>query len=613
MLISIDQFRGMIPRTGPRNIPTYNSTEAWDCKLWSGELRCLRSDRRVHKLPDTQDQYKTIYHYERPGQDKLWLAWKEDVDLAPGPIENDAYNRMYITGLDKPRVFDSTMVDDTTVTIDDTNSYAIKVTAPAAPTLAVDGTGTGDPVTRTYVVTYVREWSDGKQDESQASLPGKQSSGEEYLDVETGQTVKVSGLVPSPATDEGTIKYIRIYRSVTTSDGIASYRFVYEFETDPAEIASYPKVAWDGSEFTFTDDVKDEDLGEALPSMEWAPPLDTLQGIVSLRNGVFAAFSGNDVYFSEPYRPHAWPSKYKISFDYTVIGLGSYGNNIVICTDAYPHVANVQNPDAVIPQPVNELSPCMSKGSIISANGSVMYATPNGLISIDTSKPQLLSQLFFTRDEWARYNPSSFSAAYHRGKYYAFYEALDGSSGGILFDMTEQQVGVVNLSGFASGTFVEKETDDLYIVKNVENFGQYVLKVEGDESQCKPITWRSKSFTSTSGLANFSAARIDFGADEEHTVDISDQPLFGALNELTVNTIPVGGDVYSYLTARKLGDKSTKFMWYVDGQLVYQTEVKSGRPFRLPAGVRGTEYYFELNTTRSIRRVEIATSMAELS
>ncbi|MGI2029320.1 hypothetical protein [Endozoicomonas acroporae] len=48
--------------------------------------------------------------------------------------------------------------------------------------------------------------------------------------------------------------------------------------------------------------------GGILKTIGWVAPPNNLQGMVVLRGGVAAGFSGKELMFSEPYHLHAWPA-----------------------------------------------------------------------------------------------------------------------------------------------------------------------------------------------------------------------------------------------------------------------------------------------------------------
>ena len=107
------------------------------------------------------------------------------------------------------------------------------------------------------------------------------------------ETVEVT-MDTGPSQSQG-ITHKRIYRTATGSTGVTTYRFV-------AEIA----VATAAHE----DSLLGNELGEGIVTEGWSPPHDDLDGIIGLPNGVLVGFVGKDIYYSEPYQPHAWPDAY---------------------------------------------------------------------------------------------------------------------------------------------------------------------------------------------------------------------------------------------------------------------------------------------------------------
>lgn len=626
MLISIKAFSGEVPRIGDYLLNNGQSQYALNSKLWSGELRCHFEDRSVEEIleePVNSTYYKTLYRYPRPSDTAIWLRWDEEVHIAKGPVFNDLYNRLYFTGLDTPRVFDSTFVDSDTVTIDSTNSYPLAIDQPVIGTIAVTGTaGGGNLEARAYVYTYGREWADGKFDEGQASLPAETSGGDLTIDVETGQTATLT--LDAPDVTRTDISHITIYRTVTGSD-VTTMQFVTRFDASDALAGSVTDVASIGSnQLTFTDNVATEDLGEGLQTVEWTAPIDELSGLISLNNGVLVGFYDNDVYFSEPYQPHAFPAIYRQTVDYNIIGLGHFGNTVVILTDTYPLMVSVSDPAATIVTPINEIAPCSSNRSIVSTSDSVYYASPHGLIQISSNGIVLASQQLFSKDDWYALNPSSFISAMYEGKLLTFYVTTDSTYGSFIIDLAESNASVTRLAGYIETFYVEPSTDKLYYIYKPVGLNRYVWEWEGLPSLNKTMVWKSKKFRSTSGPTTFSAARVYVDRECESTLSsIQDQineyaeawlipDLNGPLNELTINETTLNGDSFEDIRNTLRVSCDAKFKFYVDGALVFTKTIDTDLPFRLPSGVVGTTFEFEIESNMNIYQVDIATSMNEL-
>jgi hypothetical protein len=129
------------------------------------------------------------------------------------------------------------------------------------------------------------------------------------------ETVAVSNFDTIPSGYTATHR--RIYRSVS-----GTYLFVAEVT---AATTSY------------TDSVSAEDLGEEIPSLTWLPPPATLKGLTNLPNGIMAGFVGRDIYFCDPYHPHAWPIAYNQTVDYPVVGLGRMDTTLAVLTTGTPY------------------------------------------------------------------------------------------------------------------------------------------------------------------------------------------------------------------------------------------------------------------------------------
>lgn len=91
MRITIDSFRGEVPRLTPRALPENAAQAAVNCKLLSGDLESWRQFLNVKSLAHAGD-VETIYLLN----DK-WLSWPEQVDVARGLIPGDASFRTYLT------------------------------------------------------------------------------------------------------------------------------------------------------------------------------------------------------------------------------------------------------------------------------------------------------------------------------------------------------------------------------------------------------------------------------------------------------------------------------------------------------------------------------------
>lgn len=616
MLITLNSFTGAIPRLSKRLLKENQSQAASNAYLFSGELRPFDEDFFIQYLENTE--HKTVYKYSHPDDGNIWLTWGHDVDIVKGPVANDIHNRLYF--VDESgylRTSDSTMIDVNDITIDSTNSIKVGIETPVKATLTVSGTGTGTVESRVYAYCYVREFDDGKLDIGKLSLPATNSTdtSKNVVDVVPGQIVTMTGIKEPTATDCG-IDWIYVYRSATGSSN-TTYKYTYKFPANHTNISGYSKVTWNAgtSSFSFADDITDINLGEDAVSTSWNAPEEDIEGITSLQNGCVVAYKGNQLMFSEPYQAHAWPSAYTVTLDYKIKGLGSFGNTVVVCTDAYPFVCTVQDPSSVIPKPINEHAPCLAKKSIVASNGAVYYASVNGIMRIDAAGLNLATKYMFSREDWQLLNPSSMIGTLYRGAYVAFFDSEDVGYNGIFIDFNESSLGITMLTPYISAMFTDVTSDDIYIVYKRENEFPAVYRWNAKTSAKKAYSWRSKEFVSTEGLSNFSAARVDFHASKDLGITMipNMDDALGGFSQVMVNRVPVAGDKYTYITTQNMSTEWVKFSLYCDGKLVYEKDVMNTNPFRLPAGMRGHAYEVLLRGTVPVNRVEVGTSIGELT
>lgn len=101
-----------------------------------------------------------------------------------------------------------------------------------------------------------------------------------------------------------------------------------------------------------------------------------------MANGVMVGFRDNEVYFSEPYLPHAWPARYRLTVDYPIVALGSFGTTIVVATEGRPFLITGSHPESMSQLELDLIEPCVSARSMASMGHGVVYASRNGLVYV---------------------------------------------------------------------------------------------------------------------------------------------------------------------------------------------------------------------------------------
>lgn len=247
---------------------------------------------------------------------------------------------------------------------------------------------------RTYVYTYVNSLGE-------EGPPSPPSAVTPILD---GDDVLVSGM-ELPPTIGYDITKIRLYRSNSTEAG-TEYQFVKEIDVARS----------------VRDAVKSIDLGEVIPSTSWDPPPSDLTSLASMPNGMLVGFKGKNIYFCDPYRPHAWPADYDQAIDYEIVGAISFSNSIAVITKGWPYIITGSHPRNANVRPIKINQAGVSKQSIATDGDRVYYGSPDGIVEISAGGAVLKTEGLLTKKNWQTYSPSTMVSGFFEGKYYGFYD-----------------------------------------------------------------------------------------------------------------------------------------------------------------------------------------------
>lgn len=537
----IPEFAGMMPRRSARLLEPPFAQNAINAELYSGELRAFRDLSAAVVTPSKVGTKLTIYRF---GQDvaneaQYWFHWLTDVDVARGPINGDTSERTYWTGDGVPKVTDNAiaLVAGTDYPM---NSYNLGIPKPAAaPGLTTDGTGTGDPFEIAAVYTYVSAWGE----------EGPPSDPSEVLAVKNGDDITVSGMSVGPGAGYNiTAKRIYIGFSGNTA---ADYQFFAEIAL---ATASHGPV-----------DFQSEGLGEVIETRTWIPPPTTLSGLIVVANQYMAGFDDNDVWHSVPGVPHAWPSGFRRSTPFGIVGLGSFDRTIIALTKGAPHWSTAADPGGHVYSKVQgaDGKACVAKRGIVSLPYGVVYPCAEGLALVDPSGWRLVSDAFWTQEQFEALVPSSFSSYRLGNRYVGFYNDGAGTQRGFIFNPADPRSGLIYLDFHATAGYNDPLRDKLYL-----QVGDDIKKWDGGAAR-RAYTWKSKVFTMP-------------------------RPINPGYGQVIAASYPV---------TMKL---------YADGALKHTEAVASAEPFRLPTGYKAREFEVQFEGSVNVKGVAIVETMRDL-
>ena len=270
---------------------------------------------------------------------------------------------------------------------------------------------------------------------------------------------------PSPAQTIA-VTYMQDVTVRVSTDSFAGYRpqagcKVYRtFGTN----STYVQVDVSGTAPTLKDTTRSiRAMGSALESVNWTPPPSGLGGLTLMPNGWFAAFRGNTLYMSEPYRPHAWP--YSMTFAKAIRGIVMAQQSIVVTTADGVHVVTGATPASAQQIRLNTPQPGIGQDAMTPLDGSVAYLSNDGIVIVTGADASLdFSQKLFTRSKWReQYGPvlkdGAISLGYHDGCLVATSKSMDA---GFTIRFDEDSGSYSRLSSGYDAMFSLPVADSLY-------------------------------------------------------------------------------------------------------------------------------------------------------
>lgn len=588
--IKLPTFAGMVPSIDPHLLGDQHASYARNSWLYSGALVGLPEMVPIHTManPNARIAFRIPINDGDPTYlyNSTWLEFENELtDFISAPVAADQYKRYYWTSTSSaPRYNTRDRIE--------AGLPPWLLGLPQPDNLIVNATGgsSGTVVSRAYIATLVTEYGE----EGPASNP-------QVISGKVDATFEVT-LPAVPASDRGVdrnIKKIRLYRTIVSASGSVTYYLVTEVNAT-------------GATQVYNDTSGDNVIATKpiLESTAWTAPPD-LDGFAVMPNGIIAGYKNNELYFSEAYRPHAWPVAYALMLEFDIVGIAVVNQTLVVCTKGNPYTASGVNPASITTSMLGAFEPCLSKGSILPTEDGVYYTSSNGLMLVNAGFAQNITRQYISRDKWNEIaNNGKVNAGRFGSAYYAFgagvpktfdepawqgdmiqIEDMLGFSHGFLVDPSNANVGYVPLLDQSSIMTVANDalSGELLVFKD----GQVLWLDQQPGFKCAPYVWRSKIFQ-TPDLRNFAAFKLHFYEPEGFapTAPINTNLVqeFDPLNQMAIVRV------------------------YADGRLVLAHEVrKSGELHRVPSGFKAEYWEVEIEAIVKVKSFQMATSVKELS
>jgi len=328
----------------------------------------------------------------------------------------------------------------------------------------------------------------------------------------TDSSFNITGGVVLDIIDDYTFEYAQTAGNV--ADKAETAGTVYH---DVAESLDKPARYWGDGGYTFTDDFDSRNLFDILETNEYDPPPENLKGLIAAQNNILVGFDGNQLFFSEPNVPHAWPAKYALTFESDIVGVASVGGYILVMTKEYPYQVSGNNPATMAYARIDTLYPCISKRSIVNMGYGVAYVTYGGLAVYNPSGGMdLITKFVHDWDTWPEaVDLTNVTGRFYNGKYFG----SDGTAS-FIFERDDRIGGYfVQINYKFTAAWYDPQSNDFYYI--ADNLGNLY---EWDKST-QPLSsaeWKSKTIV-TKDFLNLGAARIiaDYAVPDAETEAIA--------------------------------------------------------------------------------------------
>jgi hypothetical protein len=435
----------------------------------------------------------------------------------------------------------------------------------------------------------------------------------------------VTDAVVTDVPDEKTFKYIAngADKAETECIGGVLYWDISEPETT---ISRYYESN------TFIDDYDPDGLALLLQSQDYDAPDPGTRGLTTVQNNILCGFVGNELCFSEPNKPWAWPIKYRLVFDSPIVGISPVAGSILVLTESFPFLVSGNTPSNMSYARIDAPYPCTSKRGITNVGYGVVFPTFGGLGVYNPSAGiDLVTKLVHDWDTWGKdLDPTTIVAAFYAGKYFASHGA-----GSFIFER-EDKVGGFFVTAPVRFTAAHYDT--------LTNIFYFISDTSGSLSEWDaidqpllPLEWKSKVIV-TKDYMNLGAARVvgDYSVPSEETdailaynatvapynaefwalvaqlgtvngpVDYVDPntsarvAVSGTLNSMLVN-----GDPLTIYQRPITGAFPVTFKLWANKELVCDVTVDNSDIFRLPSGYRSDTFEVAVSGSARVRAIHI--------
>jgi len=141
-------------------------------------------------------------------------------------------------------------------------------------------------------------------------------------------------------------------------------------------------------------------------------PDDFLRGSFIHPAQFAVAYYGDTLYLSDHYRFHAWPDENTVPFVADIDAIALSGNTILVWGDDNQGVNTLwgiagSNPTATGKYEISKTAPLLSVAGLCKIGQTVFFPTRDGLAAVAGGQVQIITEDYFTREQWTFLSPAS--------------------------------------------------------------------------------------------------------------------------------------------------------------------------------------------------------------
>lgn len=383
-----------------------------------------------------------------------------------------------------------------------------------------------------------------------------------------------------------------------------------------------------------------------LTSLDYDPPDENMVGLIRAHNNILVGFVGNELCFSEPGKPWAWPIIYRQVFESPIVAIASVSETILVMTEKYPFVVMGNDPANMGQTRIDAPYPCTSKRGVVNMGYGAIYPTHGGLaIWGGSSGLDIITKVVHDWDTWESFvDNSSVIAEFFSDKYFGSH-----ANGSLIFEQDSETGGnLTTTTASFTAAYYDARDDAFYYVKDTTGA---VYQWDAADQPFMEMSWKSM-LIDTQMFINIGAARVvaDYTVDEEAVAAVAafnaqlassnaavwayddtdgdpialnpingphdyidpitnaEVPVYGTLNSTMIN----GDTLTQFPLPTPAGSNPITFSIWVDRELLVSTTLTNSDVFRLPTGYRYDRFEVAVSGATRVQAIHLGETPLQL-